>query len=69
MLGAQRPTSTGQPPPPPPLGITNTAVPCLRPGLDNLGISACQKEGPAPRRPRARQGWVSKKRNQLVGPG
>lgn len=69
MLGAQRPTSTGQPPPPPPLGITNRAVPCLRPGLDNLGTSACQKEGPAPRRPRARQGWVSKKRNQLVGPG
>lgn len=69
MLGAQRPTSTGQPSPPLPLGITNMAVPCLRPGLDSLGTSACQKEGPAPRKPRARQGWVSKKRNQLVGPG
>lgn len=37
MLGVQSPTATGQPPPPPPLGITNMAVPCLRPGLVSLG--------------------------------
>lgn len=58
MLGAQRPTPIGQPPPPP-LGITNMVVPCLRPGLVSPGTSVCQKEGPAPRRPRARQGWIS----------
>lgn len=27
MLGAQRPTSTGQPPPPPPLGVTKYGCP------------------------------------------